>query len=74
MLTGHTVACEYEFLSVLSSDAGSGSGDGGKSYLLVSLCLYVHALSFTTSDFKRMCFALCYTAYCLLLSIFTEIK
>ncbi|XP_010079883.1 PREDICTED: tomoregulin-2-like, partial [Pterocles gutturalis] len=32
-----------------ATDAGSGSGDGGKSHLLISLYLCVHILSFTIS-------------------------
>lgn len=33
-----------------ATDAGSGSGDGGKSPLLISLCFCVHTLSSTISD------------------------
>lgn len=58
MLTAHAGAHEYKFLSVLFSDAGSGSGDGGKSPLLISLFLCVHTLSYTISDCKWIYFAI----------------
>lgn len=58
MLTAHTGAHEYKFLSALFSDAGSGSGDGGKSPFLISLLLCVHTLSSTIWDSKRIRFAI----------------